>query len=334
MLNILIFQKNLIVVVVSFSTDKEEKEIQKEHRKNTEKNTERTQGKEMSSGQVAVKSGESAVVSRKVELPKFSPEDIPSIIGPSQKVCEDNPKMRNLPSLKKNVITPAWKSFKTYQESLDDDHENKKKNPGKIFVKLARGVKQSGDQVVIGTIECDSDEMFKFIMLHLNKYRDSFKKPQRKMFYNIYAQFPQHLIPLLIGSGGSGVRELKNKATEFMDESFADEDFEKCEKSFLKVTPFEPRDLEDFLENVDGERSSFVGDRPTTEEDKMIKMIKMSVSSFAKKESFQNFTECLCDVVREKLEEIKDRDQEREAKRNKDREEDLAECMEALEQEW
>ena len=284
----------------------------------------------MSATEEEVKSGNvSTTVTRKVELPKFSPEDIPSIIGPSANVCEEKPHMKKFPSLKKNVVTPAWKSFKTYQESLEDDHENKKMNPGRIFVKLGRGINKDKGEVVLATIECDSEEMFKFIMLHLNKYQESFKKPQRKMFYNIYAQFPQHLIPLLIGSGGSGVRELKNKATEFMDESF-DEDFEKCEKSFLKVTPFEPRDLEDFLENVNGERSSFVGDLPTEED----KMIKMSVSSFAKKESFQNFTECLCDVVREKLEEIKGRDQEREAKRNRDREEDLAECMEALEQEW
>ena len=272
----------------------------------------------------------SPTVTRKVELPKFSPEDIPSIIGPSAKVCEEKPHMKKFPSLKKNVVTPAWKSFKTYQESLEDDHENKKMNPGRIFVKLGRGMNKDKEEIVLATIECESDEMLKFIMLHLNKYQESFKKPQRKMFYNIYAQFPQHLIPLLIGSGGSGVRELKNKATEFMDESFTDEDFEKCEKSFLKVTPFEPRDLEDFLENVNGERSSFVGDLPTEEDT----MIKMSVSSFAEKESFQNFTECLCDVINEKLEEIKSRDQEREAKRNKDREEDLAECMEALEQEW
>ena len=272
----------------------------------------------------------SPAVSKKVELPKFSPEDIPSIIGPSAKRCGDNPKMRNLPSLKKNVITPAWRSFKTYQESLGDDHENKGKNPGKIFVKLSRGVKQSGDQVVIGTIECESDEMFKFIMLHLNKYQDSFKKPQRKMFYNIYAQFPRHLIPLLIGSRGSGVRELKNSATEFMDDSFTEEDLEKCRKSFLKIDQFEPRDRDDFLENVDGERSSFIGDRPTEED----KMIKMSVSSFAGRESFQNFAECLCDVVREKLEEIISRDKVKENQRNQDREEDLAECMEALEQEW
>lgn len=284
----------------------------------------------MSSGQVATKGEGQDMISRKVELPKFSPEDIPSIIGPSQKTCDDNPKMKNLPSLKKNVVSPAWKSFKTYQESLDDDHDNKKKNPGKIFVKLSRGMNKNKEEVVLATVECESEEMFKFIMLHLNKYQDSFKKPQRKMFYNIYAQFPPHLVPLLIGSGGSGVRELKNKATEFMDDSFTDEEVEKCEKSFLKVDSFVPRDQEDFLENVDGERSSFVGDRPTGEE----KMIKISVSSFAKKESFQNFTECLCDVVREKLEEIKDRDQEREAKRNRDREEDLAECMEALEQEW
>ena len=71
------------------------------------------------------------------------------------------------------------------------------------------GINKEKNEVVLATIECDSEEMFKFIMLHLNKYQDSFKKPQRKMFYNIYATFPQHLIPLLIGSGGSGVRAVK-----------------------------------------------------------------------------------------------------------------------------
>ena len=270
------------------------------------------------------------VISKKVELPKFSPEDIPSIIGPSAKVCEGKPHMKKFPSLKKNVVTPAWRSFKTYQESLEDDHENKGKNPGKIFVKLGRGMNKDKNEVVLATIECESDEMFKFIMLHLNKYQDSFKRPQRKMFYNIYATFPQHLIPILIGSGGAGVRELKNSATEFMDDSFTEEDLEKCQKSFLKIDTFEPRDQGDFLDNVDGERSSFIGEHPSEEE----KMIKMSVSSFAGKESFQNFAECLCDVVKEKLEEIVTRDQAREDRRNRDKEGDLAECMEALEQEW
>lgn len=270
------------------------------------------------------------VLSRKVELPKFSPDDISFIIGPSAKSCEENPKMKNFPSLKKNVVTPAWKSFKTYQESLDDNHENKAKNPGKIFVKISRAMNKDKEEVLLAKIECESEEMFKFIMLHLNKYQDSFKKPQKKMFYNIYAKFPQHLIPLLIGSGGAGIRELKSRATEFMDESFTDEEFDKCEKSFLKVVSFEPRDREDFLSNINGERNSFVGDHPTEEE----KIIKVGVSSFATKESFQNFTECLCDIFREKLEDIISRDKEREDRRNKGREEDLAECMEALEQEW
>lgn len=270
------------------------------------------------------------VISKKVELPKFQPEDIPSIIGPSAKACSENPKMKNLPSLKKNVVTPAWKSFKTYQESLEDGHKDKDKNPGKIFVKLGRGMNKEKKEVVLATIECDSEEMFKFIMLHLNKYQDSFKRPQRKMFYNMYAQFPQHLIPLFIGSGGAGIRELKNRATEFMDESFSEEDWEKCAKSFLKIDTFNPRDREDFLKNVDSERSSFLGPPPEEEGH----MVKISVSSFAKKESFQNFVECLCDIVKEKLEEIMVVEKERESKRNREREEDLAECMDALDQEW
>ena len=272
----------------------------------------------------------SSQISKKVELDKFSPDDIPSIIGPSAKVCEQNPKMKKFPSLKKNVITPAWKSFKTYQESLEDDHKDKKKNPGKIFVKLTRGMNKEKNEVVLATIECESDEMFKFIMLHLNKYQESFKKPQRKMFYNIYASFPEHLIPLLIGSGGSGIREIKTTTTGFMDESFTDEDIEKCSCSFLKVVPFEPRDRDDFFENINGERSSFVGEHPSEDE----KMIKVSVSSFAERDSFINFSECLCDVIKEKLEDILVRNQEMEERRNKEREGELAECMEALEKEW
>ena len=134
----------------------------------------------MSSEQSKSNGVDQPVISRKVELTKFSPEDIPSIIGPSAKVCEGKPHMRKFPSLKKNVITPAWRSFKTYQESLDEDHEKKNIIPGKIFVKLNRGINKDKKEVVLATIECESDEMFKFIMLHLNKYQDSFKRPQRK----------------------------------------------------------------------------------------------------------------------------------------------------------
>ena len=311
---------------------KRKKEIQKtENRKHKTKEKRKKRKKEEKEKRTHREMADTApVISKKVELSKFSPDDIPSIIGPSAKTCSENPKMRNLPSLKKKVVTPAWKSFKTYQESLEEGHKDKDKNPGKIFVKLTRGMNKEKKEVVLATIECDSEEMFKFIMLHLNKYQDSFKKPQRKMFYNMYAQFPQHLIPLFIGSGGAGIRELKNMATEFMDESFTDEDFDKCTKSFLKIDTFNPRDREDFLKNVDSERSSFLGEVPEEEGH----MVKISVSSFAKKESFQNFVECLCDIVKEKLEEIMARDEERESKRNRDREEDLAECMEALEQEW
>ena len=313
-------------MIVNFDITKESKT---ENRKTNKQRKKRETSRKRETTQREM-ANTAPVISKKVELSKFQPEDIPSIIGPSAKTCSENPKMRNLPSLKKKVVTPAWKSFKTYQESLEEGHKEKNKNPGKIFVKLSRGMNKEKKEVVLATIECDSEEMFKFIMLHLNKYQDSFRRPQRKMFYNMYAQFPQHLIPLFIGSGGAGIRELKNRATEFMDESFTEGDFDKCAKSFLKIDTFEPRDRDDFLKNVDSERSSFLGEVPEEEG----RMVNISVSSFAKKESFQNFVECLCDIVKEKLEEIMARDEERESKRNRDREEDLAECMEALEQEW
>lgn len=270
----------------------------------------------------------SPTISKKVELPKFSPEDISFIIGPSKKSCDENPQMKKLPSLKKKVIQPAWNSYKTYQSSLEgDDGENKVGE--KVFVKLSRGMNKEKKEVVLATIECNTEEMYKFIMLHLNKYQDSFRKPQKKMFHSIYATFPQHLIPILIGSRGSCVTELKDYASEFMDESF-EENIDTCKRSFLKIQKFEPKDRSDFFENMNTEKGTFIGGHPGGEED----MIKISVSSFAEKDSFKNFVECLSDVVMEKIDEIISRNNEREEKRNREREEDLAECMEALDSSW
>ena len=54
-----------------------------------------------------------------VRLPKFSNENIGRIIGPSNVACEKNDYLKKLPSLRNSVITPTWRSYKTFKKELD-----------------------------------------------------------------------------------------------------------------------------------------------------------------------------------------------------------------------
>jgi len=274
-----------------------------------------------------VSDAEKVTITRRVELPKFNPEDIASVVGPSMQSCEKNPNLKKLPSLRKEVISKSWRSFKTY-----DEENGGGRNPGKIFVKLVKGDEEdSDDQKLYADIQCESEEMYKFIMMHLTKYQDSFKKPVRKNFHTIYAHLPHHLIPLMIGRGGSGVKSLRTGAVSSMDESVDPGDLEKCEKSFLKVETFSPRDFVDFQEHVSkSEKSDFVG-WGLTEEDPIV---KVSVSSMASILAFKNFIECLLDVLSQKIPEMIEKDKGREESRGASRRRDIAECEEALANDW
>ena len=276
-------------------------------------------------------------IQRKMDLPKFDPEDIGSIIGPSAKVCEKNPNLKKLPSLRKNVISASWRSFTNfYSEDKTDKKQGKatdkatdkvtSKEPGKIFVKLGKE-DRDGETVVVAEIECGSEEMCKFVMMHLEKYQDTFKKPVRKTFFNLYVNLPHHLIPLLIGRGGSGIKNLRTAAVAAMDETVDATDLDKCEKSFLKVEPFTPRDSGDFGNYVsDNPKSDFIGWAPQEGDP----LVKISVSSLAGQEGFKNFSECLGDVMETEISTMMERDKSREEERETDRRRDIDECQAAL----
>jgi len=248
-------------------------------------------------------------------LPKFSAEDIRSIIGPSKAACDKNEKLKNLPSLRKEVISKAWSSYNTYKkaEKLEGD------DPKTPYIQI-----EKDEEGVYAKITCDSKEMLKFVQMHLNHYHESFEKPKQKRVYSLYVTISHSKVPKLIGRGGSVIRSLKEEGVNRMEEDFTEKDFEDCEKSYLKVDKFVPRDFEDFKKMVeDSDRSSFVGWGPEEGEE----LVKVFVSSFAEDKSFENFVECLSGVLNEKITEIN----EEESRFAGEKERELQECYEALE---
>jgi len=111
-----------------------------------------------------------------------------------------------------------------------------------------------------------------------------------------------------------------------MDESVDPKDLAECEKSYLKVDKFVPRDFDDFAEAVNqSDRADFVGWQPDSSEE----LVKIFVTSFSEKEAFANFVECLSGTLDNHIQEIAQKNQEF----SRSREKELQECYEALESE-
>ena len=247
-------------------------------------------------------------------LTKFSHEDIRSIIGPSKAACDKNEKLRNLPSLRKEVIAKAWSSYNTYKaaEKLEEE------DPKTPYVQI-----ESDEEGVYAKITCDSEKMLKFVQMHLDNYQNSFKKPKQKRVYSLYATLSHISIPKLIGRKGSVISSVKEESISQMDETFSEKEIQDCEKSYLKIDKFTPRDFEDFKAMVVGSnRSAFVGWDPEEEEE----LVKIFVSSFAEEKVFEEFVECLSGILNEKISEIKEED----SKFLENKEKELQDCYEAL----
>ena len=252
-----------------------------------------------------------------VRLPKFSPEDIGAIIGPSKGACEKNENLLKLPSLRKDVITKVWSSYNLYKkaEKLEGD------DPKTPYIRIDKD-----EDGVFAEITSDSKVLRKFTLMHLGKYHDTFVKPRRKMIFTLYATLPHDLTPRLIGRGGATIRAIKTDAVSQMEESVDPKDLAECEKSYLKVDKFVPRDFDDFTESVNqSDRADFVGWQPEDSED----LVKVFVTSFSGKEAFANFVECLSGTLDNHIQEIAQKNQEF----SKSREKELQECYEALESE-
>ncbi len=253
-----------------------------------------------------------------MRLPKFDANDIGSIIGPSAKACKEKSFLSKLPSLRNNVITPSWRSYKLYKEENKLEGED----PKTPYIQL-----DSDEEGVYATIKGDSEQMLKFVQFHLNKYEDSFVKPKKKMVHSFYASMDHSMIPRLIGRGGSGVQSMRTEAVSGMEEEIDVADLAECEKAYLKVDRFTPRDFSDFSSMVeDSEKSSFVGWTPDEEDP----LVKVFVTSYASEEAFSDFIASLNDVIADRVKDFKET--RREFTKTKDQE--LQDIQDALNKEW
>jgi len=249
-----------------------------------------------------------------MRLPNFSPDDIGAIIGPSKTACSKNENLLKLPSLRKEVIAKTWSSYKLYKkaEKIETD------DPKTPYIRIDRD-----EDGVFAEITSDSEVMRKFALMHMGKYHDTFVKPKRKKIFTLYATLSHDMTPRLIGRGGSTIKSIKTEAVSQMDESVDPKDLLECEKSYLKVDKFVPRDFDDFAESVNqSDRADFIGWQPESSED----LVKIFVTSFSEKEAFCNFVECLSGILDNHIQEISQKNQEF----GKSRERELQECYEAL----
>ena len=235
-------------------------------------------------------------VEKTLRLPNFEADKLGMVIGPSSAACSENKNLRKLPSLRKNVITKSWNSYNLHKkkENITGD------DPKTPFVEL-----KVDDAGVFALVKSESEVMMKFTLFHLNKYHENFKPPRKKMFYNFYTVMDHSGIPRLIGRKASRVQAMRTEAVSQLSEENSVEDLQFLEKSYVKVDQFTPKDLGDFTSMVDdNDRASFIG-YPAEEGDQMV---KISVNSMASRESFEEFVDCLSDVLFSNIREIKDKD--------------------------
>lgn len=256
--------------------------------------------------------------SHTMRLPKFDSKNLGIIIGPNRTDCEEKTFLAKKPSLRKNVLTKAWTSFSLYKEK-----ENIEGTVPKLFIRL-----ETDEEGVFATIKTESDKMMKFAQFHLNKYQEEFRVPEKKMVYTFYATFLHRSVPQLIGRRAATISGMRTRAVSNMDEDTDLEQLRRCETSYLKIDPFHFRvEFSEFLENVrSSDRSTFVGWPPEEGEE----IVKIFVSSTASKEPFDDFISYLADEIDEVTKEICERQQRFDSQK----EEELKECYEALDQKY
>ena len=235
-------------------------------------------------------------VEKTLRLPNFEPDKLGMVIGPSSTSCSRNKNLLKLPSLRKNVIAKSWNSYNLHKmkENLTGE------DPKTPLVEL-----KVDDEGVFALVKSESEVMMKFTLFHLNKYHENFKPPRKKMFYNFYTVMDHSAIPRLIGRNASRVQTMRTEAVSQLSEENSVEDLQLLEKSYVKVDQFTPKDLTDFNSMVeDNDRASFIGYLAEKGE----QMVKISVNSLASKESFEEFVDCLSDVLFSNIRDIKDKD--------------------------
>jgi len=253
-----------------------------------------------------------------IRLPNFERENIGLIVGPSAQACDEKKHLRNLPSLRKNVISRVWRSYNLHKNETKITGDD----PKTPYVQLLHD-----DDGVYAVVKSESECMLKFALFHLDEYHREFKVPKKKMVFTAYVAMSHQSIPRLIGRGASTIKSIRTEAVSQMSEDVDPTDLSEMEKSFIKVDKFIPRDFEDFKNMIESsERASFVG-WAGEEEDELVKVF---ITSHASKEAFDEFIECLVDVLDNHVREIN----ESSARFERSREVELERVQTALNAEW
>ena len=213
-------------------------------------------------------------------------------------------------NLNKQVKFPSWKMF----EAL--------KKEGKPSLNLDIGVFRGDEKVQKGAehqegdevrciITSDSEEMMKFAQHNLAKYHEKFSsRSEGGRKHTFYASLQHDYISHLIGRRGETIRSLKEEACEYVEDLREKEKlmkvFPKCNQHTYIGGDF-PEDLKEatsaFLKLVnEDENASFIGWPP--DDSKEEEFVTITVSSFAKEESFNDFIDSFKDAVHEKVGEI------------------------------
>jgi len=251
-----------------------------------------------------------------VRLPGFGDAKISDIIGPSKAACEKFTRLKNLPSLRGNVILPTWKMYNLAKSQGKISGDTKNKTP---YIVLSRD-----DEGVFAEVKSDSEEMMKFAKHNLEEYQKNFKGPEKKYQYTMFASFPRDLIPRLIGRGISSLNAIRSEAVSQVDEevdakyleTFSDEkktkiwikEFEIKEKGTKGKKKVDEDPSEDpydkWVDFVEGSnRHSMIGWAP----DKGDSIIKIDLTCFAGDmdlKTFEDFTYCLSDAFDSRIKEI------------------------------
>tara|TARA_B100000900_G_scaffold411887_1_gene432495 strand:- start:2472 stop:3215 length:744 start_codon:yes stop_codon:yes gene_type:complete len=128
-------------------------------------------------------------------------------------------------SLKQYVIHPSWSLYK----ALPSEEKAKDDLPKDTHLRLVVRIEEDGEKCK-ATITTASANLRKFA-IHNLKEQEKFHNKPRRVTFKMYSGLPHDKIGVLVGRGGTRLREMKQKASYNMPETLQ----EKYAKTFVKV---------------------------------------------------------------------------------------------------
>ena len=189
----------------------------------------------------------------------LAPEMIPRLVGKGGQ------------SLKRYVINPAWSLYKSLPSAEKEKEGLAKDAPLRLVVRI----EEDGDKCK-ATITTASENLRKFA-IHNLKQQEKFHNKPRRVVFKMYTGLPHDKIGVLVGRGGTRLREMIQKASLNMPKDLQDKyakTFVKVEKSNLKYTQVTKLVDESHLSS---DRLMVLGWGPDDEENDEIIEIKVQI---------------------------------------------------------